>query len=66
MAEVYKFKTDDPNRQRAIDEAFERAHKYEIFDRFVDKALDNVVSLDVALRGFKNEYPPPDPPNIAA
>lgn len=65
MAEIYKFQVSDPERQRAIDEAFARLKKYEVFDRFVDKAIDNVVPLDMAIRGFTEEYPP-EPPDIAA
>lgn len=41
--------------QRFIEEA-KRRSRIEAFDRFVDLALDGVITLDQAITGFKEEY----------
>lgn len=33
--------------------------KYETFDRFIDLALDGVISMPEAIKGFEELYPAP-------
>lgn len=40
--------------QRAIDEELRR-YKYAAFDKMVDLALDGVVSMDEAIKGFEEQ-----------
>lgn len=35
---------------------YEQAAKLEAFDRFIDLALDGVITMDDAIKGFKEEY----------
>lgn len=41
--------------RRFIEEA-ERKNRLAAFDKFVDLALDGVITMDEALQGFREEY----------
>lgn len=35
---------------------YERDARIEAFDKFIDLALDGVITMDEAIKGFKEEY----------
>lgn len=65
----------DGNDYEGIEKRHAQVIKLETFDRFVDLALDGVVTMDEAITGFKELYAdnvvpfpqrPPEPPDIVA
>ncbi len=47
---------DNQQHEAFLAERYERLARIDAFDRFVDLALDGAISMDEALKAFREEY----------
>lgn len=47
---------DNEAHEAFLAERYERVNRLDAFDRFVDLALDGVISMDEAIKAFTEEY----------